>query len=199
MKSAYIFLAEGFEEVEALATYDVLHRGGLKVRFVSISGDFLVESSRGVNICCTYGIDEIEPSSEDVLVFPGGMPGAKNLGECKALIELMNRHYEAGGWVAAICAAPSLVLGQLKGIEKAEFTCYDGCERNLVAAGARFVKKPAVTSGRIITGRGPGHAIDFALEILANIADPSVAEKVSSAMTLPVASECLWNDEKIRW
>jgi len=188
MKGVNIFLADGFEEIEALATRDVLIRGGIDVNLISIMEEPFVVSAHGVSMdpdefFCCYEPDG-RCSSEDVMIFPGGMPGSVRLGNCKRLIALMNEHYKAGGSVAAICAAPKFVLGQLEGIENAEFTCYDGCETELVEKGAKFLRKPAVTCGRIITGRGPGHAIDFGLAILKHIKGEKAAAEVAAALTL---------------
>lgn len=186
-----MFLADGFEDIEALGTRDVLLRGGVEVTLVGINFEPFAISSHGLTVGVDDFLEDIldsdtcEGASEkDFMIFPGGMPGAKNLGECEALVTLMNKHYAQGGSVAAICAAPAQVLGHLDGIEKAEFTCYDGCESDLVARGAKFVRKPSVTCGRIITGRGPGHTMDFALAVLRAIKGPQAADAVASAMTL---------------
>lgn len=114
MKGINIFLADGFEDVEALGTNDVLKRGGVRTSLIAISDDPFVVSSHGI----TVGIDSFLSDSDtdgegttlrDVMIFPGGMPGSKNLAACKPLIKAMKAHYEAGGTVAAICAAPGLV------------------------------------------------------------------------------------------
>jgi len=192
MKGIYMFMADGFEDVEALGTRDVLVRGGVDVVLVGIAEKPYVTSARGAVVkvdttlgtLLSHGLSKKKACQQDVMIFPGGMPGAKYLGECKPLVELMNDHYEEGGSVAAICAAPAQVLSQLKGIEKAEFTCYDTCEEKLVAMGARFLRQPTVTCGRIITGRGPGHALDFGLAILKHVKGSETAYSVASDMIL---------------
>ena len=173
MKGIYIFLADGFEEIEALGTNDLLRRAGLRTELISIKEEPFVSSAHsitvGVDDCFSFlskNADHSGTTEKDFLIFPGGMPGAKTLSENKALIEFMQAHYDAGGSLAGICAAPGLVLSQLKGIKDAKVTCYDGYEVKLVEAGARFEPKSAITSGRIITGRGAGHAVNFALEII---------------------------------
>jgi len=194
MKGTYLFLANGFEDIEALGTRDVLIRGGVEVSMVSITDCLTVESSHGVKIQADITLKEllsldlakVEPSNKDFMIFPGGMPGSKNLGECTKLIEAMNEHYQKGGSVAAICAAPKFVLGQLKGLETAQFTCFDGCEGPLVEMGAKFLRKPAVTCGRIITGRGSGHSIDFGFAILKQIKGDDEVARVRSGMILKV-------------
>ncbi len=188
MKGIYIFLADGFEDVEALGTNDVLRRAGLHSKLVGIGEDPFAQSSHGVMV----GVDENLPFMDidhsgttegDVLIFPGGMPGSKSLAACKPLVKLMQEHYDAGGTVAAICAAPGLVLSQLKGISGATVTCFDGFEGYLEKAGARFEPRPAICSGRIITGRSAGHALSFGLEIVGKVC-PEKVEQVRHALYL---------------
>lgn len=181
MKGVYIFIAEGFEDVEALGTNDVLRRGGVDVKLVSITDELFSQSSRGITISTDACLEDLETSHEgtdekDFMIFPGGMPGTKNLAACKPLMELMQAHYDAGGSVAAICAAPGLVLSQLRGIEGAEFTCFEGFQSYTEAKGAKFIAKPSVKSGRIITGRSAGHALAFGEEILRVIAPEKVRD-----------------------
>ena len=189
MKGINIFLADGFEDVEALATNDVLRRGGIDVNIVSIYDEYTVESSHGINVNADLMLENVNlgaagTTEKDVMIFPGGMPGTRNLAACEPLMEAMKAHYAAGGTVAAICAAPGLVLSQLgPALKGAEMTCFDGFEANLEVEGARFVPKPAIRSGRIITGRSAGHAVSFALEILGLLA-PEKVEDVRYAMYL---------------
>ena len=189
MKGVYIFLADGFEDVEALATNDVLRRGGVDTTLVALTDDPFVESSHGVTLGADAFLPEIDTdhagtTAADVMIFPGGMPGSKNLAACTPLIELMRAHYAAGGTVAAICAAPGLVLSQLDGLEGVEFTCFEGFEDALLAKGAVYQPQPAVRSGRIVTGRSAGHAVSFGLEILRGIKGDETAARVRHAMYL---------------
>lgn len=189
MKGVYIFLADGFEVVEALCTYDVLVRGGVGVKLVSISDNLEVRSSHGVRVKADCLLSELDSRHEgtdakDFMIFPGGMPGTRNLAACKPLMKLMQEHYDNGGGVAAICAAPGLVLSQLMGIENAHFTCFDGFEEFPQAKGAHFEPRPSVVSGRIITGRSAGHAQAFALNILDAVAGGEAVTKVRFAMNL---------------
>lgn len=191
MRGVCIFLAEGFEDIEALATADVLRRGGVDVELVSITEEpFVVSSHRvavGVDSSFDFfilNVDRGVATEKDVMIFPGGMPGTKNLASCAMLMELMQDHYDAGGTVAAICAAPGLVLGQLDGIEGKEMTCFDGFEDIIESRGAKFVPKPAITDGRVITGRSAGHAIAFGLEILRKVKGEEVAEQVRHSLML---------------
>ena len=211
MKGVNIFLADGFEDVEALATNDVLRRGGVATRLVALTDDPQVESSHGVFVTAEAFLPEIDTrhdgtTAADVMIFPGGMPGSKNLAACTPLIQLMREHYAAGGTVAAICAAPGLVLSQLGPdvLAGVKFTCFDGCQDATVAQGAVYTPAPAVrsgagavpaasatpgsgvapTAGRIITGRSAGHAVAFGLEILRGLKGDAVADKVRHALYL---------------
>ena len=189
MKGVNIFLADGFEDIEALGTSDVLRRGGVRTNLIAITDDPFVVSSHGI----TIGVDEFLPEMEishsgttakDVMIFPGGMPGSKSLAACKPLVKAMKEHYAAGGTLAAICAAPGLVLSQLDDIDGLEFTCFDGFEGALTAKGGKFNPAPAVSCGRIVTGRSAGHAISFGLEILSHLKDEETVEAVRHSMYL---------------
>ncbi len=191
MKGVYIFLANGFEDTEALATLDILRRGGVDVKTVSIHRDKFVTSSHKLTVVAdmTYGefkADlELDGTDEsDVMIFPGGMPGTKNLAENGEIINFMRLHYAEGGTVAAICAAPGLVVSQLPSLEGKHFTCFDGFEDAPIARGGIYEKKPAVSDGNLITGRGAGCAIDFGLAILEHLKGEETAATVKHALML---------------
>lgn len=189
MKGVHIFLADGFEDIEALGTYDVLCRGGVRPVLVGIGDDPFAATSHRVTVGVENFLSEMEISHEgttesDVMIFPGGMPGSRSLASCKPLIKLMKEHYAAGGSLAAICAAPGLVLSQLDDVDGLEFTCFDGFETALIEKGAEFNPKPAVRCGRIVTGRSAGYALDFAMEILSLVKDAETVEAVRHALYL---------------
>ena len=191
MKGVNIFLADGFEDVEALATCDVLRRGGVAARLVALTDEATVESSHGVVVCPDAYLPEVDldasgTTAGDVMIFPGGMPGSKNLAACTPLIDAMRAHYAAGGTVAAICAAPGLVLSQLgpEVLQGVRFTCFDGFEDLLIAQGGVHTPAPAVRAGRIVTGRSAGHAVAFALEILRGLQGDAAVAKVRHALYL---------------
>lgn len=189
MKGVNIFLADGFEDVEALATNDVLRRGGVATTLVALTDDPQAESSHGVLVTAEAFLPELDTAHEgttaaDVMIFPGGMPGSRNLASCSPLMDLMREHYAAGGTVAAICAAPGLVLSQLDGWQGKEFTCFEGFEDALIAKGAVYTPRPAVRAGRIVTGRSAGHAVAFALEILRGLKGDDAVARVRHAMYL---------------
>ena len=118
------------------------------------------------------------------MIFPGGMPGSKTLAGCTRLIAATRRHYAEGGSLAAICAAPGLVLSQIDLPEGSKFTCFDGFQDPLIAKGCLFTGAPAEKSGRIITGRSAGHAVAFGLEILKVLKGEETVAKVSHSLYL---------------
>ena len=182
-------MADGFEDMEALGTRDVLLRGGIDVRTVSITNEYMVESSHGLAVSVDTNWNDLEvmepgTGAEDVMIFPGGMPGSKNLAQHEELMEIMQDHYARGGAVAAICAAPGLVVSQLPGLEGKRFTCFDGFQDPLIAKGAIFTPESTVTDGQIITGRGAGHAVNFGLAILRYLKGDQAAEKVKAGLML---------------
>lgn len=189
MKGIHIFLADGFEDMEALATRDVLLRGGVPVITVSITDEYLVESSHGLQVTADTSWNDLEvmepgTGADDVMIFPGGMPGSKNLAQHAELMEILQDHWSRGGTVAAICAAPGLVVSQLPGLEDKHFTCFDGFEDALIGQGAVYEKEGTVTDGNLITGRGAGWAVNFGLAILAYLKGPEAAAKVRSSLML---------------
>lgn len=191
MKGTFIFLADGFEEIEALATADVLRRGGINAQTVSITEKSQVLGAHGIPVKAdkTWSefkstVETIGTSESDVMVFPGGMPGTKHLAEDSELMDLMRSHYAEGGTVAAICAAPGLVVSQLPSLGGKNFTCYDGFEQAPTAKGGEYVKTPAVSDGNLITGRGPGCAVDFALAIVEHLKGSALASEIRSSMMI---------------
>jgi 4-methyl-5(b-hydroxyethyl)-thiazole monophosphate biosynthesis len=158
---------------------------------VSIYDDRIVTSSNRIPVVADMAFGEFRASTTfgpclptDVMIFPGGMPGSSNLAAFPKLMDIMLQHYEAGGTLAAICAAPSVVLGLLPTLEGKKMTCYDGFEEALQAKGAEYVKEGVVVDGNIITGRGPGWAVEFGLAILSLIKGQETADKVKAGLML---------------
>ena len=191
MKGTYVFLADGFEISEALTTVNMLRRGGVNVKTVSIYDDRIVTSSNRIPVVADMAFGEFKASTTfgpclptDVMIFPGGMPGSSNLAAFPKLMDIMLQHHEEGGTLAAICAAPSVVLGLLPTLEGKKMTCYDGFEETLISKGAEYVKEGVVVDGNIITGRGPGWAVEFGLAILVLIKGQETADKVKAGLML---------------
>ena len=118
------------------------------------------------------------------MIFPGGMPGTRNLAGHSGLIDLMREHFAQGGIVAAICAAPGLVVSQLPGLEGRKFTCFDGFEGYLLDKGAQYLCQKAVADGNLVTGRGAGCAIEFGLEILRKLKGEEAVRQVRHGLML---------------
>ena len=184
MEGIYIFLADGFEDMEAIATRDVLLRGGVDVQTVSITEDPFVTSSHGITVSVDLTRDDFDDDQPAVMIFPGGMPGTKNLAADKALMALMRKCYEGGGIVAAICAAPGLVASQLDDVAGTRFTCFDGFQDPMIAKGAVYTPESAVVDGRLITGRGAGHAVNFGLAILGALKGDETVARVRAGLML---------------
>ena len=192
MKTNYLFLAEGYEIAEAMCPVDMMTRGGLQVKTVSITEEHLVHSSHGIGIMADLNWSEFLKETENqdidgegVLAFPGGMPGSINLSEKKELIEIARKHFDKGGITAAICAAPSVVLGKMGGLKGRRMCCYAGFESALEDAEATVDTNDGVVIDRnLITSRGAGHAIAFGLAIVAAAAGREKADRVAKTIML---------------
>ena len=174
----YVFLAEGFEEIEALATVDVLRRAELPVQTVGVGSDWIC-GSHGMRIQADIREEGMELAKAQAVVLPGGMPGARNLEASADVQRALDYMTKNDRYIAAICAAPSILghRGQLNGKRA---TCFPGFEKD--CAGAVILDEPAVADGRIITGKGAGAAIDFALTIVEQLKGRSVSDALRAAM-----------------
>lgn len=182
MKTICIFLATGFEEVEALMPLDILRRGGLEVKTISVTGDKIVCGAHNVRVVADCCFEELDPTDISMIVLPGGMPGAANLDAHVGLSELV-LHFDAEQMpLAAICAAP-MVFGKRGLLKGKKATCYPGFESYL--EGAVYTGNRVETVGHFILGKGPGAAAEFGLAILAKWAGKEKAEEVRKGMLLP--------------
>ncbi len=163
MSKAAIFLATGFEEIEAVSIIDVLRRGGMELDIVSVSGMEYVEGAHGIVVKSDLLFFSIDFSEYDLFLLPGGMPGTANLSKHEGLCHLLKDVYEEGKLIGAICAAPT-VLSEVGILEGKMATCYPGFEKE--CANVNFLDQDVVKDGNIITGRGAGVAMKFAFEIL---------------------------------
>ena len=180
MKKSFLFLADGFEEVEALGTVDVLRRGTIEVKTVSISDKKEVTGAHGISVVADLLLNDVKEEEAEFLICPGGMPGAKNLGDCSALVQLIQKHYDKGGYVAAICAAPALVLSKIKMNKRHTMTCYPGFEDKL--KGAEVVFDQVVRDGNVTTSRGMGTAIPFALDLVSQLVSEEKAQELKTGI-----------------
>lgn len=163
MKTIFVFLATGFEEIEALTPVDVLKRAGLSVQTVSVMDEQIVVGAHGVPVVADKMFEEIVSEDAEMILLPGGLPGATNLDEHQGLGRLIMSFAEAGKPLAAICAAP-LVLGKRGLLVGKKATCYPGFESYL--EGAEYTANLVEVDGNFITGKGPGAAMEFAFAIV---------------------------------
>ncbi len=177
MAKVYVFLADGFEEVEALTTVDLLRRAGVEVVMTSIMGRKEVTGANGITVIAQELFEDINTEDADMLILPGGQPGTTNLGNCKPLTDVLTAWNEKNGKLAAICAAPT-VYGSLGFLNGKKATCYPGCEGALT--GAQTSTERVVTDGNITTSRGVGTAISFALRLISILVSEEKANQVSS-------------------
>lgn len=182
MNRNYLFLAQGFEEIEALTVVDVLRRAGMDIKTVSVSSSGHVSGAHGIEVTADLLFDDSDYTDAEFLILPGGMPGSTNLYECEKLQQLLTSHASRGGKIAAICAAPAVVLAPLGLLKDKEATCYPGFDKDCRAAGAIMRDAPVIALDKLITGNGPSAALRFALAIVANSMGESQAQQVGSAM-----------------
>lgn len=175
----YLFLAEGFEETEALATADVLKRGGIDVNLVSITSNRNVKGAHGFTVVADMTLSEVNPDAVDGVILPGGLPGATNLEASDELNRLIQKVQKKGGLLSAICAAP-VVYGKLGLLKDKNVTCYPSFETQF--ENRAYLKQGVVTDNNIITGRGPAYAFDFGLAILEYVAGKEKAEEVAAGL-----------------
>lgn len=181
MAKVYQFMANGFEDIEALIPVDVLRRGGVDIQTVSIYDTRTVESAHGVKMEADLTFDEAadDLANADLLMLPGGMPGATNLNEHEGVKKALLAQFKAGKKVAAICAAP-LVLGGLGIVKGKRATCYPGFEKTL--KGATYTGDLWTIDGNVITGEGSAAAFPYAYSILALLASEETSREVAEGM-----------------
>jgi len=175
-----IVLAEGFEETEAIAVIDVLRRAAVEVLMAAAQGPpGPVRGSHQITVLADTSLPDLQPAALAMVILPGGMPGSSHLAANRAVLDLLRAVHRAGGTVAAICAAPIALqaAGLLAG---RRVTCYPGFERQL--AGAVYTGATVEQDGRIVTSRGPGTALRFALELLRVLGHDDQAEQLRQGM-----------------
>lgn len=176
----YIFLAPGFEEIEAIVPRDVLKKAHIGVSTVSI-GEKTVESTKGLKVVSDITINELQIENIDGIILPGGMPGTANLERCEQLIEIIRTCAEKKLLIAAICAAPS-ILGKLGILSGKDACCFPDEEIEKCLAGARINSKDVNVCENIITSKGPGTAFQFAFSIVEYLRGAQVRQTLSSGM-----------------
>ena len=161
VKTALVIFADGFEELEAVGTADILRRLGVKVTTAALNWK-RATGAHGMEIATDASLGEACMGDYDVVVLPGGMPGAANLAADEQVADVLKRTSERGAVIAAICAAP-FVLAEQGLLDGKKFTMYPGFDSRL--NGLKYASDPAMRDGNIVTGKGPGAVFDFAAEI----------------------------------
>lgn len=176
---AFVPLAEGFEEIESMSIIDVLRRGLIDVTTVSLGVDKHVTGSHQVTVLADSLLDQVKDQSFDLYVLPGGMPGSAHLRDNPTIIEIIKREHEREKIIGAVCAAP-IVLSRAGILDGTRITNYPGFEDEL--HGAILTSEPVEEDRNIITGRGPGCAIPFALKIIERVHGPDMARELGASM-----------------
>ncbi len=179
MGKIYTFLADGFETVEALAVVDILRRAKHDVVTVAVSDKQDILSAQNIVVKADEMLADKLYDDADILFLPGGMPGTINLEADDRVVTAIRRQYEAGKWVAAICAAPS-IFGHMGILEGRSATCYPGFEKDLT--GANCVSDKVVVDGNVITSKGMGTAIDLGLVMVEKLSGAELSESIASGI-----------------
>ncbi len=181
-KNVLIPIADGTEEIEAVTIIDVLRRAGARVTVAGVDSREIT-AAHGVRISTDKLISECLGEAFDLIALPGGMPGAENLRNSKALASLLVAQRDNDRWYAAICAAPAVVLAPLGLLTNRQATCYPGFTGRL--EGATVSDERVVVDGRCITSKGPGSAMEFAVKLVSILFGETRAAEVSADLLMP--------------
>lgn len=173
----YIFLADGFEEAEALVPADLLRRAGVEVKLVGVTGQAVV-GAHGISVNSEVSLDQVQKDAMEMLVIPGGLPGVENVAANAKAMELIGAAAQAGCWLAAICAAPSMVLGPIGLLKGYKAVCYPGTEVGMDGALPQCGQS-VVVDGKFVTGEGPGAAFDFGLKLVEVLKGTEIMQQVA--------------------
>jgi 4-methyl-5(b-hydroxyethyl)-thiazole monophosphate biosynthesis len=182
-KTALIVIADGSEEIEAVTPGDVLTRAGVNVTYASV-GSLIPKGGHGVPLRAEMLVDDVGGILFDAIILPGGGKGAEVLSHSPIVKDLIMRHWEAGKIIAAICAAPAVVLAPLGILAGKHATCYNGLERRFPPE-VKHVETSVCVDGHLITSRGPGTAMEFSLRLAELLTGAQTALKVGHAMLVP--------------
>lgn len=180
MTKVYAMIADGTEEVECLAVVDLLRRSKVDTVLVAAKDEREIVSSHGIRIQADAAVNEVDFSDADVIFLPGGMPGSVHLSQCGPLIQALKEQDQAGKRIAAICAAPAVVLGHHGFLRGKRATCFPGFEEEL--NGAIVTDQGVVTDGNITTAKGLGVALDLGLELVKLLIDETTADELKKTI-----------------
>lgn len=170
-KTAYVFFAEGFEEIEAITPVDILRRAGVDVKMISISTELEVKGAHNIKLLCDFTLEAISSFDlPDAIIFPGGMPGATNLSKNPDLKKITIEAFNKNKLVCAICASPAIVFEAFGLLENRKWTCYPNMEKGVLENLQQSWKEDSiVVDSNLITSRGPGTGAEFSFAILAEL------------------------------
>ena len=175
-----VFMATGFEEMELTITVDILRRAEIEVKTVSLGTDLSpVTGSRGIKMLPDQTLADIDLASLDMIVLPGGLEGTKNLGENKQVLELVKEAHQTGKIVAAICAAPAVLVRAGIAVDR-ELTSHPAAASHM--QGVKYSEQRVVKDGKIITSRAAGTTFEFAFALMRELFDPETVEKVNAGV-----------------
>lgn len=182
-KTALIIIADGTEEIEAIAPGDVLNRCGVNVTYAGV-GTIYPTGGHGVPLRAEMLVEEVGEILFDVVILPGGGKGAENLHKSEIVTEIIMRHHGAGKIIAAICASPAVVLAPLGLLHGKHATCFPGLEKRFFTSDIHHASAAVVVDGRVVTSRGPGTAMEFSVKLGELLSGAATALKVGQSMLL---------------
>lgn len=183
MPHVLVPLAPGFEEIEAVTIVDLLRRAGITVVTAGLT-EGPVRASRGVVVVPDATLDEVADDAFDMIALPGGLPGADHLDADPRIHRILQRTAAAGGYTTAICAAPK-VLASAGLLDGRKATGYPGVLDRLQLPRTELLQRAVVTDGRVVTSRGPGTAMDFALELIERLLGKAKRDEVEAPLLRP--------------
>lgn len=178
-KKVCVFLADGFEEIEGLTVVDLLRRAEVEVMTVSITKELMIHGAHGIDVQADKLFEDVRYEEYDMAVLPGGMPGTLHLGEHQGVKTILEQFYQKEKYIAAICAAPS-VLGKYGILKGKKATSYPGFEEQLIDA--EYLQDEVVVDNFVITSRGMGTAIPFSLALVEKLNGKEQADKIGKSI-----------------
>lgn len=183
--AVYVMLGSGFDEIEALGPVDVLRRAGMEVFTVSMTDNRLVKGATGNLVVADMGLPDFKPTTSDWLIFPGADKSEEAVNLNDELKAMVMNHWSNGGNIAAICAAPALVLGPLGIINGVKATGYPFLREDFEKRGGVYSEEPVVVGERLITSKGPGTTLEFALAIVRQVKGAETEKALRDGMVIP--------------
>ena len=181
MANALIVIAQGIEEMETVIIADILVRAGVNITLASVTGR-QIEASRGVKIVADVDLNQVKDQNHDMIICPGGLPGAEFLRDSELLKSLLMQQDKQRKWIASICASPALVLAHHGLLQTRQATCYPGGEEKLPL----YVDETVVVDGHIVTSQGPGTAMVFALKLVQLLVGEVQAKEVAATALIKI-------------